>query len=51
MYGAGNNIFLGLSIFSAVKVTRFVCLACGFSEEWIESKGDLQEIKKKFGKK
>lgn len=45
-----NNDGVKRSLY-AVKVTRFVCLACGFSEEWIESKGDLQEIKKKFGKK
>ena len=47
-YGTGNNIPTGLSIFSAVKVTRFLCLNCGFSEEWIESKSDLEKIREKF---
>jgi predicted nucleic-acid-binding Zn-ribbon protein len=46
-YGSGNNVFLGSTVFSAVKVTRFVCLDCGFSEEWIESKEDLEKIRKK----
>ena len=48
-YGTGNNIMTGLSIFSAVKVTRFLCLKCGFSEEWIESKYDLDKLKARFG--
>ncbi len=28
---------------NAVKVTRFVCATCGFTEEWIES---LEEVEK-----
>lgn len=48
-YGSGNNIKIGMSIFSAIKVTRYVCLHCGFSEEWIEAK-DIEKIRKAFGK-
>lgn len=48
-YGTGNNIFTGLTNFSAVTVTRYVCLGCGFTEEWIGSKEKLEKIKKKFG--
>ena len=47
-YGSGNVIHTGLTTFSAVNVTRFVCLRCGFVEEWIESKDDLERIKTKF---
>ena len=47
-HGTGNNILTGWSIFSAVKVTRFLCLSCGFSEEWIESREDLQKIREKL---
>ena len=32
-YGAGNMILVGLTIFSAVKVHRYLCTECGFSEE------------------
>ena len=46
-YGSGNNIQVGLSNFSAVKVNRFVCCDCGFSEEWID-KEDITKLKKKF---
>lgn len=35
-YGTGNNIMTGATIFSAVKVNRYVCCVCGFSEEWID---------------
>jgi predicted nucleic-acid-binding Zn-ribbon protein len=47
-FGAGNNISVGASIFSAVKVTRYLCASCGFSEEWIESADDIAKIKKKY---
>ena len=32
-YGVGNNIQTGWSNFSAVLVHRYVCCACGYSEE------------------
>ena len=47
-YGAGDNIRVGVTIFSAVKVTRFLCLNCGFSEEWIESGEDLEKLRNKY---
>ena len=48
-YGAGNNIQTGWTVFSAVKVTRFLCTSCGFSEEWIESPEDIAKLVEKFG--
>ncbi len=47
-YGAGNNIAVGRTIFSAVKVTRYLCASCGFSEEWIDSDDDIAKLKKKY---
>jgi hypothetical protein len=47
-YGSGNNIPIGFTVFSSVKVTRFVCTSCGFSEEWIESAEDIAKLVKKF---
>jgi predicted nucleic-acid-binding Zn-ribbon protein len=47
-HGAGNNIQVGWTIFSAVKVTRFLCASCGYSEEWIEDPADLQKLVEKF---
>lgn len=43
-YGSGNNITLGATIFSSVKVNRYVCCQCGYSEEWIDRE-DLEMIK------
>lgn len=42
-YGTGNNIMTGATIFSAVKVNRYVCCTCGFSEEWIDRE-DLPKL-------
>ena len=47
-HGIGNNIRTGFSVFSSVKVTRFLCLNCGFSEEWIDSREDLEKLRNKF---
>lgn len=46
-YGAGNNIQLGMTIFSAVLVDRYVCGYCGYSEEWID-RGDIEKLRDKF---
>lgn len=43
-YGVGNNIPVGLTIFSYVKVDRFLCGSCGFSEEWIR-KEDIEKVR------
>ncbi len=47
LYGIGNNIQVGMSIFSAVLVDRFVCYSCGYSEEWI-NKEDIAVLKAKY---
>lgn len=47
-YGAGNIIVIGLTAINAAKVTRFVCEQCGYSEEWIESKRDIQRLIAKY---
>lgn len=46
-YGSGNNILIGASIFGAVKVTRYLCGQCGFSEEWIDRKEDIEKLRRK----
>ena len=42
-YGEGNNINLGT--FSKILVSRYICLNCGYSEEWIDPQ-DLPRIRK-----
>ncbi len=47
-YASGNNIMTGATIFSAVKVTRYLCCNCGYSEEWIDNKEDIRKLKGKY---
>jgi len=46
--GAGNNVSTGWTVFSSVKVTRYLCSGCGFIEEWIDNPEDLEKIKQKY---
>ena len=46
-YGSGNNIPVGMTIFSSLKVLRYVCTNCGYSEEWI-STSDLSKLAKRY---
>jgi ribosomal protein S27AE len=34
---------------SNVWVTRYVCGACGYTEQWVESPADVRKIREKFG--
>lgn len=43
-YGSGNNIKVGLTIFSSVGVDRYVCGRCGYTEEWI-AREDIEKVR------
>ena len=48
-YGVGNNIHLGgFSVYSAARVTRYLCVECGFSEEWIDDFVARKKIEAKY---
>jgi predicted nucleic-acid-binding Zn-ribbon protein len=47
-FGAGNNIPAGSTIFSSVRVARYVCDRCGYSEEWVDEASDLQKLRDKY---
>ena len=47
-FGVGNNILMGAFVFNAVKITRYLCSNCGFSEEWIDEKKDIEKLEKKY---
>ncbi|MHB8077108.1 hypothetical protein [Desulfosporosinus fructosivorans] len=47
-YASGNNIMTGMTTFSAVLVTRYLCCSCGYSEEWIDNKRDIEKIRAKY---
>ena len=42
-YGTGNNIPLGVTVFSSVNVNRYICCRCGYTEEWIDQR-DLGKV-------
>jgi hypothetical protein len=48
-YGSGNYIAVGFWLTSAVPVTRYVCLGCGFIEEWVDNPRDLARLADKYG--
>ena len=43
-YGAGNNVMVGGTIFSAVNVNRYICCTCGYTEEWIDRE-DIDKVR------
>ncbi len=47
-YGIGNNVRAG--IFKQVIINRYICCACGFTEEWMD-KDDIPKVKKYCEKK
>ncbi len=47
-YGAGNNIMVGKTIFSSVKVTRYLCGSCGFVEEWVDDPDAIAKIRARY---
>jgi predicted nucleic-acid-binding Zn-ribbon protein len=47
-FGVGNNIPMGKTIFSSVKVSRYLCDSCGYSEEWVDDASDLQRLREKY---
>ena len=50
-HGVGANYanFIPTGFFRSVAVHRYVCGACGFTEEWIDRE-DLEQLKKKYPK-
>ncbi len=46
-YGVGNNIRVAMWTWP-VKVTRYLCATCGFSEEWINSAADIAKVKDRY---
>jgi predicted RNA-binding Zn-ribbon protein involved in translation (DUF1610 family) len=36
-----ESIRLGLTVFSNMMLTRYICVNCGFSEEWLDEPEDI----------
>jgi hypothetical protein len=48
-FGTGNNIPAGMTVFSSVCVSRYLCSNCGFIEEWVESPADIKKLSDYYG--
>jgi ribosomal protein S27AE len=49
-WGDQNFIPLGTwKLAMPVRVTRYLCGACGYSEEWIDSRDDIEKLRPRAG--
>lgn len=49
-HASGNNIYTTtMTLFRKIPVIRYVCCDCGYVENWVENRHELDEIKKTFG--
>jgi predicted nucleic-acid-binding Zn-ribbon protein len=46
----GYQNFIRASSIKMVHVTRYLCVTCGFSEEWVEDPKGIELLVKKYGK-
>ena len=47
-HSGGNTISMGVSAWFDVRVSRYLCMKCGYSEEWVDNYSDRQRLKKKY---
>ena len=50
-HGYGNNVKVGMTLFSAVLVTKYLCCNCGFTEEWVDSLQDIEKVTQYYAEK
>jgi predicted nucleic-acid-binding Zn-ribbon protein len=46
--GVLNALTVSLGVLSTVELKRYMCVACGFCEEWIDSDEDREKVRKRF---
>lgn len=45
-YASGNNIYTTtITLFGKIPVIRYVCCNCGYVENWVEKKEELDKIR------
>ena len=45
---SGDHIAVGMTVFSYVMVTRYMCVACGYSEEWVDKPEQRAKLVKRY---
>ncbi len=49
-HASGNNIYTSrLTLAKKVPVIRYVCARCGYTENWADTPGQLDELRRAFG--
>lgn len=49
-HASGNNIYTTtVTLTGKIPVIRYVCCDCGYVENWVERKNELEKIKHRFG--
>lgn len=49
-HASGNNIYTTtLTLAGKIPVIRYVCCACGYVENWVEQRSELNQIRQTFG--
>lgn len=49
-YASGNNIYTTtFTLTGKVPVIRYVCLDCGYVENWVDNAADLAKLRRAFG--
>lgn len=48
-HASGNNIYTStLTLAKKIPVIRYVCAGCGYTENWVESPGQRQELRRAY---
>lgn len=49
-HASGNNIYTStFTLIKKIPVIRYVCVNCGYTENWVENGQQREEIKRAFG--
>lgn len=49
-HASGNNIYTTTATLAGkIPVIRYVCAQCGYTENWVEQRAQLQRLKERFG--
>lgn len=49
-YASGNNIYTTKATLTGkIPVIRYVCCQCGYVENWVERRSQLEKIRQTFG--
>ena len=45
----GRSVQYGPTAFTSIRISRYVCVKCGYTEEWIDDENELKKVTRNFG--